>query len=67
MFKLFFVAVCSFALGVVLMDTLYEPQKQIPIAQAVLGYPIVCDATVSQRTKPSEPWSHKCYIAKSKR
>jgi hypothetical protein len=52
------------------MDQLAERKatKARPVAQqAVLGLPVICDATVEQRTKPTDPWSHKCYVAKFQR
>ena len=64
------IAVCSFGFGVALMDQLKQPQAQKPqpvARQAVLGPPIICDATIEQRTKPTEPWSRKCYVAKYQR
>ena len=70
MFRLAFVAICSFGFGVALMDTLHEPapKKARPVAQqAVLGTPIICDATVEQRSKPTEAWSRKCYVARHQR
>ena len=70
MFRLALVAVCSFGLGVALMDQLAEPKRTKPAPvpqQAVLGMPIICDATVEQRTKPTEPWSKKCYVARYQR
>ena len=70
MIRLAFVAVFAFALGVLIRDVAQdwrEPQLKVTPRQSVLTSPIRCDATVEQRTKPTEPWSKKCYVARYQR
>lgn len=60
-----FIAVCFFGLGVLVRDQAEDrkPQEVVwAVAPPILMPPIQCDATVEQRTKPTERWSRKCYI-----
>jgi hypothetical protein len=57
----------SFAAGLLIMHISQDCKAEKPPAvvpqQAVLTMPLLpCDATVDQRTKPTQAWTHKCYI-----
>ncbi len=63
MFKYIFIALCAFALGVLLRDQAEDYRPLLKAQSVRLDEPVRCDAVIEQRTKPTEAWKRKCYIA----